>query len=226
MATNSVHSIHGGSFGNGSLGDQTPNANNSGVGTGNNDQSTSTVVHTNNVMESPNSISSVDLQQQQQTMQQPPQHYNCSTGTGNNADMNLQQQHVSQQHQQSRQQQQQQQQQHQQQPQHVPQASPHNPMTVPSPAASVASNVHPASLPSQSPHSQHNMTSPHPQPSPHQTSPHPMTISPAAHSPYASAAGTPQGGGVHAPSLPSQSPHNMPQPQPSPQPSQSQQQGS
>ena len=96
-STNSVHSIHGGSFGNGSLGDQTPNANNSGVGnTGNNDQSTTSVVHTNNVMESPNSISSVDLQQQ--TMQQPPQHYNCSTGTGNNADMNLQQQHVSQQH--------------------------------------------------------------------------------------------------------------------------------
>ena len=107
-STNSVHSIHGGSFGNGSLGDQTPNANNSGVGnTGNNDQSTTSVVHTNNVMESPNSISSVDLQQQQQTMQQPPQHYNCSTGTGNNADMNLQQQHVSQQHQQSQQQQQQ-----------------------------------------------------------------------------------------------------------------------
>merc|ERR1712038_1533099 len=126
--------------------------------------------------------------QQQQTMQQPPQHYNCSTGTGNNADMNLQQQHVSQQHQQSQQQQQQQQ-------QHVPQASPHNPMTVPSPAASVASNVHPASLPSQSPHSQHNMTLPHPQPSPHQTSPHPMTISPAAHSPS-----------------------QPPQPQPSPQP--------
>merc|ERR1712212_848042 len=63
--------------------------------------------------------------------------------------------------------------------------------------------------------------------SPPQTSPHPMTISPAAHSPYASAGGTPQGQGVHgAPSLPSQSPHNMPQPQPSPQPSQSQQQGS
>merc|ERR1719510_2098037 len=137
-------------------------------------------------MESPNSISSVDLQQQQ-TMQ--PQHYN----TGPTTDMNLQQQqqHVS--HQQPQQQQQQQQQQ-----QHVPQASPHNPMTVPSPAASVASNVHPASLPSQSPHSQHNMTSPHPQPSPHQTSPHPMTISPAAHSPY-------------------QPP--QPQPQPSPQPS-------
>merc|ERR1719264_2471248 len=51
-----------------------------------------------------------------------------------------------------------------------------------------------------------------------------MTISPAAHSPYASG-GTPQGGGVHGPpSLPSQSPHNMPQPQPSPQPSQTQQQ--
>merc|ERR1712018_1122513 len=33
-------------------------------------------------------------------MQQPPQHNNCSTGTGNNADMNLQQQHVSQQQQQ------------------------------------------------------------------------------------------------------------------------------
>ena len=39
------------------------------------------------------------------------------------------------------------------------------------------------------------------------------------------ALGTPQGGGVHGPpSLPSQSPHNMPQPQPSPQPSQTQQQ--
>merc|ERR1712083_850791 len=66
------------------------------------------------------------------------------------------------------------------------------------PAASVASNVHAPSLPSQSPHSQHNMTSPHPQPSPHQTSPHPMTISPAAHSPYQA--------------------QQQPQPQPSPQP--------
>ena len=122
----------------------------------------------------------------------------------------------------------------------MPQASPHGNtmMTVPSPAPSAGSTnqgppvgtpqgaggVHAPSLPSQSPHSQHNMTSPHPQPSPHQTSPHPMTISPAAHSPYASG-GTPQGGGVHGPpSLPSQSPHNMPQPQPSPQPSQTQQQ--
>ena len=122
----------------------------------------------------------------------------------------------------------------------MPQASPHGNtmMTVPSPAPSAGSTnqgppvgtpqgaggVHAPSLPSQSPHSQHNMTSPHPQPSPHQTSPHPMTISPAAHSPYASG-GPPQGGGVHGPpSLPSQSPHNMPQPQPSPQPSQTQQQ--
>merc|ERR1719219_912203 len=156
-------------------------------------------VHASNVMESPNSISSVDMnnpsatpsiQQQQQQQQYPA-----------TAEMNMQPQVHH----------------------HVPQASPHNTMTAPSPAASVASNVHAPSLPSQSPHSQHNMTSPHPQPSPHQTSPHPMTISPAAHSPYASG-GTPQGGGVQCPSLPSQSPHNMPQPQPSPQPSQSQQQ--
>merc|ERR1712156_109543 len=103
--------------------------------------------------------------------------------------------------------QQQQQNMQQQQQNMMPQASPQHcqntVMTVPSPAHSVSSNQghnnpqgpHAPSLPSQSPHSQHNMTSPHPQPSPHQTSPHPMTISPAAHSPY-----------------------QPPQPQPSPQP--------
>merc|ERR1719219_2394001 len=131
-------------------------------------------VHASNVMESPNSISSVDMnnpsatpsiQQQQQQQQYPA-----------TAEMNMQPQVHH----------------------HVPQASPHNTMTAPSPAASVASNVHAPSLPSQSPHSQHNMTSPHPQPSPHQTSPHPMTISPAAHSPYQA--------------------QQQPQPQPSPQP--------
>ena len=123
-------------------------------------------------------------QPQQQQQQQPmQQHYN--PGAANEMPQIGQPPHVGGPHGQPQTQ------------QHVPQASPHNPMTVPSPAASVASNVHPASLPSQSPHSQHNMTSPHPQPSPHQTSPHPMTISPAAHSPY-----QPQ----------------PPQPQPSPQP--------
>ena len=187
-ATNSVHSIHGGSF-TGNMDHGTPTNVQSA-----NDSSTS--VHTSNVMESPNSISSVDMsnqnttpiQQQQPPMQQQTQQQYNSQGT---EAMAIQQQTV-----QHHQQQQSTQQQHQQQ-QLVPQASPHNSMTAPSPAASVASNVHAPSLPSQSPHSQHNMTSPHPQPSPHQTSPHPMTISPAAHSPY-----QPQ----------------QPQPQPSPQP--------
>ena len=191
-ATNSVHSIHGGSFSNGGMGETPPN--NQTV------TANEATVHSNNVMESPNSISSVDLnntnqnmQQNQQQPQQPQQqqqpsmqHYN--PGASNDMTNLGQPPHVGGPHGQQQQQPQ----------QHVPQASPHNPMTVPSPAASVASNVHPASLPSQSPHSQHNMTSPHPQPSPHQTSPHPMTISPAAHSPY-----QPQ----------------PPQPQPSPQPS-------
>merc|ERR1719328_153508 len=122
-------------------------------------------------------------QQQQQQQQQSTQQYNQTQET-----MNAMQQQPPQQHMQQQQQ------------QHVPQASPHNTMTAPSPAASVASNVHPPSIPSQSPHSNHNMTSPHPQPSPHQTSPHPMTISPAAHSPY-------------------QAQQQQPQPQPSPQPS-------
>ena len=186
-STNSVHSIHGGSFSNG-LGDTT----NATVNTNVMESPNATV--NANVMESPNSISSVDLNasgtptamqqvtQPQSMQQQQTQHYNPPS-----AEMSLQQQQQQHVHQQQQQQQ-----------SHVPQASPHNTMTVPSPAASVASNVHPASLPSQSPHSQHNMTSPHPQPSPHQTSPHPMTISPAAHSPY-----QPQ----------------PPQPQPSPQPS-------
>ena len=51
-STNSVHSIHGGSFSNG-LGDPSSNQN-----VNPNDQ---TSVHASNVMESPNSISSVDL---------------------------------------------------------------------------------------------------------------------------------------------------------------------
>ena len=179
-ATNSVHSIHGGSFNN--MGDGTSTSIQAQTSNDNSSQ-----VHASNVMESPNSISSVDMNttgntnamqqpmNQQQYNQQPPENMN-----------------------QAMQQQQQSQQQHM---QHVPQASPHNTMTAPSPAASVASNVHPPSIPSQSPHSNHNMTSPHPQPSPHQTSPHPMTISPAAHSPYQAAG------------------QQQPQPQPSPQPS-------
>merc|ERR1712180_301844 len=52
-----------------------------------------------------------------------------------------------------------------------------------------------------------------------------MTVPSPAHS-VSSNQGHNNPQGPHAPSLPSQSPHNMPQPQPSPQPSQSQQQGS
>ena len=62
-ATNSVNSIHGRSFGgtgNGMV-DPTGNRVQSGDGT-----SGGTPVHTNNVMESPNSISSVDMNNQQQ----------------------------------------------------------------------------------------------------------------------------------------------------------------
>merc|ERR1719270_3267268 len=147
-ATNSVHSIHGGSFNN--MGDATT-SNLTGQAT----NDTSHQVHASNVMESPNSISSVDMnstpnamqpmqqQQQQQQQQQSTQQYNQTQET-----MNAMQQQPPQQHMQQQQQ------------QHVPQASPHNTMTAPSPAASVASNVHPPSIPSQSPHSNHNMTSP------------------------------------------------------------------
>lgn len=128
-----------------------------------------------NIMESPNSISSVDMN-------------NANNSNHNNTGSSMDTSHLSQ---------------PQQQPQYDPMASsqaqshhhqaqlqsPHMPQA----AATQQSPHHPPSLPSQSPHSNHNMTSPHPQPSPHgatsnhsqQTSPHPMTIPPAANSPYA-----------------------------------------
>merc|ERR1719266_1059582 len=184
----------------------------SGNGNVQTDATSGTPVHTSNVMESPNSISSVDMNNQQ-VQQVQHQQYAQSASDGMNMQVVQQQQPL-----------QQQQQQQQQQQSLMPQASPHGStvMTAPSPAPSVSSStnqgpptgggqggqggVHAPSLPSQSPHSQHNMTSPHPQPSPHQTtSPHPMTISPAAHSPY-------------------QQQQQQPQPQPSPQPSQGAQQ--
>merc|ERR1719266_1905396 len=181
----------------------------SGNGNVQTDATSGTPVHTSNVMESPNSISSVDMNNQQ-VQQVQHQQYAQSASDGMNMQVVQQQQPL------------QQQQQQQQQQNLMPQASPHGStvMTAPSPAPSVSSStnqgpptgggqggqggVHAPSLPSQSPHSQHNMTSPHPQPSPHQTSPHPMTISPAAHSPYQQ--------------------QQQPQPQPSPQPSQGAQQ--
>jgi len=71
-ATNSVHSIHGGSFGGTGNGMVLSNE----VETGNvqgTDGTSGTPVHTNNVMESPNSISSVDMNNQQVQMQQQMQ---------------------------------------------------------------------------------------------------------------------------------------------------------
>ena len=177
-ATNSVLSIHAG-YGGGEIGSSESTHNN---GT--------------NVMESPNSISSVEAvslppppilppqqqqmphsqqqygdaminqqqQQQQQTVQNlvpppfvgygtPGPHHQVPTPPSPSINHNSQQQ-------------QQQQQQ------------------LSSPLMSAAPSPHQSqSLASASPHSQHNMTSPHPQPSP-LSSPHPMTISPAAHSPY------------------------------------------
>ena len=62
-ATNSVHSIHGGSFGGTGNGMVDPTGNGVQPGDG---TSGGTPVHTNNVMESPNSISSVDMNNQQQ----------------------------------------------------------------------------------------------------------------------------------------------------------------
>ena len=67
-ATNSVHSIHGGSFGGTGNGMVLSNE----VETGNvqgTDGTSGTPVHTNNVMESPNSISSVDMNNQQVSFQ-------------------------------------------------------------------------------------------------------------------------------------------------------------
>merc|ERR1719429_598048 len=64
-ATNSVHSIHGGSFSNGGMGETPPN--NQTV------TANEATVHSNNVMESPNSISSVDLNNTNQNMQQNQQ---------------------------------------------------------------------------------------------------------------------------------------------------------
>ena len=164
-ATNSVHSIHGG-FGN--AGEVTEGS-------------------VQNIMESPNSISSVDMNSgtnNSNTSAMTTANMETAVGTP----QSHMTQHTTPQHQPQYDQQQQQQshiqhhaqQQQQQQPQ-IPCASPH--MAAQSPH-------HPPSLPSQSPHSQH-MTSPHPQPSPHaasnhsqQTSPHPITIPPAANSPY------------------------------------------
>ncbi|XP_059098251.1 histone acetyltransferase KAT6A-like isoform X2 [Tigriopus californicus] len=155
-ATNSVHSIHGSYSNSNDLPDGS--------------------VH--NVMESPNSISSVDMNSQ---------HGNTMDGSAS---------------QQSLPQQQQQQQQQQMAPQHMSQSTHSTPQhqtnydqsgshmghMVSVAAAAAQSPHHPPSIPSQSPHSQH-MTSPHPQPSPHagsqQTSPHPMSITPGANSPYA-----------------------------------------
>ena len=62
-ATNSVHSIHGGSFGGTGNGMVDPTGNGVQPGDG---TAGGTPVHTNNVMESPNSISSVDMNNQQQ----------------------------------------------------------------------------------------------------------------------------------------------------------------
>ena len=178
-ATNSVHSIHAG-YGGGEIGSS--ESMHAGVST---------------VMESPNSISSVEavslplpsLQQQQQQQQQmahPQPAYSENL-------LSQQQQSVKQ--------------------SLVPPPfvgygtpGPHNQVPTPpspsinhasqqqqqqqqlsSPLMSAAPSPHQSqSLASASPHSQHNMTSPHPQPSP-LSSPHPMTISPAAHSPYAAA---------------------------------------
>ena len=70
-ATNSVHSIHGGSFGGTGNGMVLSNEVEAG-GTGNvqgTDGTSGTPVHTNNVMESPNSISSVDMNNQQVSFQ-------------------------------------------------------------------------------------------------------------------------------------------------------------
>jgi hypothetical protein len=177
-ATNSVHSMHGGY------------SSQNEIGTGDSMHS--------NIMESPNSISSVEAvsipqmpvqqqQQQQQQQQMQQQHHNQSSYVES---LLSQQQPIKQ--------------------SLVPPFAaygapgPHHQVPTPpspsiavanhhqqqqqqmsSPLMSAAPSPHQShSIPSASPHSQHNMTSPHPQPSP-LSSPHPMTISPAAHSPYA-----------------------------------------
>lgn len=164
-ATNSVHSIHGGFSNSGEV--------NEGGS-----------VH--NVMESPNSISSVDMNTGAMANNPSTSAHNTTSSSIDSSvgtpQPHMTQQHTTPQHQTNYDHQQQHmQQQHHQPQQQIPCASPQ--MTAQSP--------HPQSLPSQSPHSNHNMTSPHPQPSPHaasnhsqQSSPHPLTIPPAANSPY------------------------------------------
>ena len=208
-STNSVHSMQGGSY----------------------HQSGTAASCSQAVMESPNSISSVDMSQQASTPTTPANHHHQIQQTP------LQQQHYSEQAvvqqqqlvQSSCAQQQQQQLATACNMQQQPHPSPHS-TTAGMPAQSpVHSNHNPQSLPSQSPHSHHNMTSPaHPQmtsphpaashtpaPTPQQTSPHPMTISPAAHSPYPVQQGQ-QGAPTPVPLA-----HT---PQPSPTPTQQQQQ--
>ena len=209
-STNSVHSMQGGSY----------------------HQSGAAASCSQAVMESPNSISSVDMSQQASTPTTPANHHHQIQQTP------LQQQHYSEQavvQQQQLVQSSCAQQQKQQlatacNMQQQPHPSPHS-TTAGMPAQSpVHSNHNPQSLPSQSPHSHHNMTSPaHPQmtsphpaashtpaPTPQQTSPHPMTISPAAHSPYPVQQQGQQGAPTPVPLA-----HT---PQPSPTPTQQQQQ--
>jgi hypothetical protein len=154
-ATNSVHSLHGGYANAGEM----------------------TEGSVPNIMESPNSISSVDMNTNANNASHSNNSIDASGGTPQSHMQHTTPQHQTQYDHMAGQQ------------THIHQTqmqSPHMPTAQQSPH-------HPPSLPSQSPHSQHNMTSPHPQPSPHgaasnhsqQTSPHPMTIPPAANSPYA-----------------------------------------